>query len=73
MVCIYPKSNAVVLNTIIWDNTAPYGASIFQEASTLEVRYSDVQGDVVWPGEGNLNCTPTFLQMATTLMGHANW
>ena len=55
------NANAVVINTIIWDNTAPNGASIFQAASTLEVRYSDVQGDVVWPGEGNLNCTPTFL------------
>ena len=54
------NANAVVINTIIWDNTAPNGASIFQAASTLEVRYSDVQGDVVWPGEGNIIEEPHF-------------
>ena len=55
------NANAVVINNIIWDNTAPEGASIYQSGSTLEIRYSDVQGDAVWQGEGNLNCTPTFL------------
>jgi hypothetical protein len=54
------ETNAIVFNTIIWGNTAPEGASIYQEASTLEVRYSDVQGDVVWPGEGNINEAPQF-------------
>jgi hypothetical protein len=55
------SANAVVINTIIWGNTAMEGASIYTQASSLEVRYSDVQGDNLWPGEGNLNCTPTFL------------
>ena len=55
------NANAVIINTIIWDNTAPNGTSIYQTASTLEVRYSDVQGDVVWPGEGNINVEPQFL------------
>jgi len=60
---IYAESaDAVVINTIIWDNTAPEGASIYLDASTLEVRYSDVQGDEVWPGEGNVNCSPAFLE-----------
>jgi hypothetical protein len=54
------SANAVVINTIIWGNTATEGASIFTQTSTLEVRYSDVQGDVVWPGEGNIIEEPEF-------------
>lgn len=56
------NANANVINTIIWGNTAPTGASIYTEGSTLEVRYSDVEGDAVWPGEGNVNCVATFLE-----------
>ena len=55
------SSNSVVINSIIWGNAAPTGVSIHTEGSTLEVRYSDVAGDVVWTGEGNVNCSPTFL------------
>ncbi len=54
------SADAVVINSIIWGNTAPTGNSIYEEASTLEVRYSDVQGDVVWPGEGNITEEPQF-------------
>jgi hypothetical protein len=54
-------SGAVVLNSILWGNAAPVGASIYEESGTLEVRYSDVQGDAVWPGEGNINTEPQFL------------
>ncbi len=55
-------ANAVIVNTIFWGNTATLnGTSIFEEGSTLEVRYSDVEGDVVWPGDGNVNCHATFL------------
>lgn len=55
------NANAVIINTIIWGNTAPVGASIYSSGSSLEVRYSDVEGDEVWPGEGNVNCYATFL------------
>jgi hypothetical protein len=55
------SANAVVINTIIWGNTAPTGASIYEEGSTLEVQYSDVEGDDLWPGEGNINAEPQFL------------
>ncbi|MHC1777729.1 MAG: T9SS type A sorting domain-containing protein [Lentimicrobium sp.] len=54
-------SDADVINTIIWGNTAPVGASIYSSGSILEVRYSDVEGNEVWPGEGNVNCPATFL------------
>lgn len=54
-------AKAVVINTIIWGNTAPTGASIYQSGSTLSVKYSDVQGSTLWPGEGNINTNPLFL------------
>jgi hypothetical protein len=54
-------SNSLVINSIIWGNTAPSGASIYTEGSNLEVRYSDVEGDSIWPGEGNMNHDPQFL------------
>jgi hypothetical protein len=61
-ISIIDNGNAYVINTIIWGNTAPTGTSIYTEGSNLEVRYSDVEGDDVWPGEGNVNCVATFLE-----------
>jgi hypothetical protein len=58
------SADAVVINSIIWGNTAPNGASIYQEGSALEVRYSDVEGVTVWPGEGNKNADPGFIDDA---------
>jgi hypothetical protein len=53
-------SNAVVINSILYNNTPP-GTAIFAATSNLEVRYSDVEFDAgVYPGEGNLNCDPIF-------------
>ncbi|HAQ20880.1 MAG TPA: hypothetical protein DCR40_16855 [Prolixibacteraceae bacterium] len=54
------SAKADVVNTIIWGNTAPNGASIYREGSTLTVKYSDVQGSTLWPGEGNINTNPMF-------------
>jgi hypothetical protein len=51
-------ADAVVINTIIWGNTAAFTPSIHQQLSNLEVRYSDVEGALAWPGEGNLICEP---------------
>ncbi len=55
-------SEANVINTVIWGNTAPTGPSIQQLGGTLEVHYSDVEGADPWPGTGNLNCFPSFLE-----------
>jgi hypothetical protein len=55
-------ANVVVINTIIWGNIASSGASVYEQGITaLEVRYSDVEGNDVWPGEGNMNEEPQFL------------
>ena len=59
---LYVKSaNAVVINTIIWGNSSSSGVSIYDLGSILEVRYSDVEGTDIWPGEGNMNDDPQFL------------
>jgi hypothetical protein len=55
------SAKANVVNTIIWGNTAPSSASIYMEESTLLVKYSNVQGSTMWPGEGNINENPMFL------------
>ncbi|MBE0640173.1 MAG: T9SS type A sorting domain-containing protein [Bacteroidales bacterium] len=55
-------AKAVVVNTIIYNNTPPGGNSIFEQNSNLEVHYSDIEADGIWPGEGNLNCDPSFLE-----------
>jgi hypothetical protein len=55
------NASACVINTIIWGNTAPSDSSICKLGSTLEVRYSDVEGDGMWPGEGNINADPGFI------------
>jgi len=52
---------AVVINSIIWGNTAPSAPAISRSGSTLTVKYSDVQGSTVWSGEGNINQDPMFL------------
>jgi hypothetical protein len=54
------NSGADVINSIIWGNSAPSDPSIFTGGNTLEVRYSDVEGDDYWPGEGNENEDPEF-------------
>ncbi|MHC1777732.1 MAG: T9SS type A sorting domain-containing protein [Lentimicrobium sp.] len=54
-------SNAVVINSIIVENNANLYPSIRVESGIIKVRYSDVAGDDVWPGDGNVNCHATFL------------
>jgi hypothetical protein len=55
------NSSANVINTIIWGNTAASDSSIYNLGSNLEVRYSDIEGDNLWPGEGNMKDEPQFL------------
>ncbi len=54
------SAKAVVVNTIIYNNTPTGSNTIFEENSDLEVHYSDIEGDEVWPGEGNINEEPQF-------------
>lgn len=55
-------STVVLINSIIVENNSPIYPSILQYSGTLNVRYSNVGGENVWPGEGNVNCHATFLE-----------
>ncbi len=58
------NSSPVIRNSIIWDNTAPEGPSIYVDGGTPNVRYSDVQGG--WSGDGghNIDGDPLFVDAA---------
>jgi len=51
-------SNVTFLNSILWDNTA--GQILLDNRSEPLVSYCDVAGG--WPGEGNIDADPLFVQ-----------
>jgi hypothetical protein len=53
------NTHPVVLNSILWNNSAPNEPEIFVWQGNITVRYSDVQGD--WSGEGNIDLDPQFV------------
>ena len=49
----------MIANSIVWDNTADLsGHSIYEAGGSLSVQYSDIEGETVWPGVGNINADP---------------
>ncbi|MBD3334922.1 MAG: hypothetical protein GF355_05350 [Candidatus Eisenbacteria bacterium] len=50
---------AYVRNCIVWGNETPIYAD---ELSFIEALYSDIEGDSVFPGAGNINADPLFFQ-----------
>ena len=53
------NNNLVLNNTILWDNTATYGAQISMGfRGILHVNYCNIQGG--WTGEGNIDAEPVF-------------
>jgi len=54
-------SSTTLNNCILWNNRALFWPQIHNSASSsVTVSYSDVQGG--WPGEGNINSEPSFVQ-----------
>jgi hypothetical protein len=54
-------SRPIIINSILWDNSS----SIFVNTnSSVDVVYSDVEGDSVYPGEGNIEVYPEFVDTA---------
>lgn len=45
-------------NNIVWGNITNI---LISDNSTLDLDYSDIQGDMIFPGEGNLNVEPLFV------------
>lgn len=64
---IYAEDAKVfAFNNIIWGNTASAaGPSIFTAGSSVvQCQYSDIEGETVWTGEGNINADPGFIDEA---------
>jgi parallel beta-helix repeat protein len=61
-------SNAIIMNTILWNDFAQFNSEVATIDSQLEVVYSDIDGG--WPGEGNINDDPEFVD--DTLF-HISW
>jgi len=54
------SSSPVVMNTILWADFAPEGPEIHPASGSAPVvTYSDVDG--FWPGPGNIDCEPEFV------------
>jgi hypothetical protein len=59
----YSQSAGVQLiaeNTIIWNNYPDEVANNGSTTDTLYIDYSDIMGDTVWAGVGNINDDPSF-------------
>ncbi len=55
-------SNPTLANCILWGNTAPTGDQMYNTGfGSPSINYSIIQYDSVWPGTGNLNTDPRFL------------
>jgi hypothetical protein len=53
------NSHFIILNTILWDNTAAQDSQIYVFNGDVFVEHSDVQGG--WSGEGNIDEEPLFI------------
>jgi parallel beta-helix repeat protein len=63
MINSFAGTSPTIANCILWGNTATYGSQIRNNASgTTTVSFSDVQGG--WPGQGNINADPLFVNAA---------
>jgi hypothetical protein len=54
------SDSVIVMNTIIWGNSAPIDGQINIGSTNAQVVYCDVQ-DTLWPGEGNIDADPQFV------------
>jgi len=44
------------VNAILWNDIS----TISEIAGNIDIRYSDINGDTIWVGEGNINAEPLF-------------
>jgi len=62
-ICAKTFSTVSIINSILWENKAGAGTDeIYTSQSIVDVSYSDVQGG--WPGTGNINSLPIFVDSA---------
>jgi len=54
---IYSENSTIsVVNAILWNDIS----TISEIAGNIDIRYSDINGDTIWVGEGNINAEPLF-------------
>ena len=54
---IYSKNSTIsVVNAILWNDIS----TISEIVGNIDIRYSDINGDTIWVGEGNINAEPLF-------------
>jgi predicted outer membrane repeat protein len=56
--CSSPKPETAVANSILWGDSPN---EIACDSATISVTYSDIQGEPTWPGTGNINADPKFV------------
>jgi len=58
------KGSLTIKNSIIYDNAS----QIFWQDQTPDVSYSDIQGSSVYPGYGNINTDPDFVDRSSFVL-----
>ena len=53
------NSEPLIVNCILWANTAEVDSQIYWSDGAIQVTFSDIQG--VWEGQGNINVDPLFV------------
>jgi hypothetical protein len=56
-------ASPALANCIMWNDSAPSGQEVFQDAPPLSVTFSDIQGG--FTGAGNINADPQFVRNPT--------
>jgi len=54
-------SDAVITNSILWGNSPDEVFNYPASPGSITATYSDIQGDTLWMGEGNINGDPLFV------------
>lgn len=58
------KSSPTLTNAIVWGNTPTLNQIYNGQNASMEVTYSDIQGDSLYPGNGNINKDPLLASLA---------
>ena len=60
-ILLTPEDPITLKNCILWGNTAPEGAEIYEQQKPLIITYSNIQGGHIAGGIGNIDSDPLFV------------
>ncbi|MCP4582622.1 MAG: T9SS type A sorting domain-containing protein [candidate division Zixibacteria bacterium] len=58
-ICIAYDADPIVVNTILWADSAESGDEVYTISDSIDITYSDIQGG--WEGQGNIDADPLFV------------